>query len=364
MTPMSPERLHVPAAHTVTLRRLIAARLLEAPRVFEDLDREVMHAGNEGTLPLRLDGRLCARAEERGLDRGLGYAAGFAARVVEHGVLGYAMMSCATLGDALKLWIRFAPTLVGGFEVRQATGAGGLELTIEDLYPTLPGRTVALDRFVAFTVRLGELLAGVPLSVLALYLPARMLSRFVASGDGIRLPPMAADPAQIRLLVPASALDAAIVTGHPAVLGVLLQQCELEHARARQPGDWAGRVERLLERRLDTPIPIETAARALCVSTRTLKRRLQEEGWNYRAVVDEVRKREALRAMSNPSLRIEDIAAMVGYTDQANFARAFRRWTGKAPGSYRAQGSNVTPLRQPAAAEAQGDGDCDCDIAA
>ena len=218
MTPMSPERLHVPAAHTVTLRRLIAARLLEAPRVFEDLDREVMHAGNEGTLPLRLDGRLCARAEERGLEQGLGYAAGFAARVVEHGVLGYAMMSCATLGDALKLWIRFAPTLVGGFEVRQATGAGGLELTIEDLYPTLPGRTVALDRFVAFTVRLGELLAGVPLSVLALYLPARMLSRFVASGDGIRLPPMAADPAQIRLLVPASASLTA-VTSTVIVLG-------------------------------------------------------------------------------------------------------------------------------------------------
>lgn len=368
MTPMSPERLLVPAAHALTLRRLIAARLLEAPRVFEDLDRELLHAGGEATIPLRLDGRLCARAEELGLEAGLGYAAGYAGRVVEHGVLGYALMSCATLGEALKLWIRFAPTLAGGFEIGQAAIAGGVELTIRDLYPTLPGRRVALDRFVAFTLRLGELLAGVRLDAMALYLPARMQARFAAAGDGAALPPMATDPAQIRLLVPARALQADIVTGHPAVLGVLLQQCELEQARARRPGDWAGRVERLLERRLDTPVPIEAAARALCVSTRTLKRRLHEEGWSYRAVVDEVRKREALRAMDNPSLRIEDIAAMVGYTDQANFARAFRRWTGKAPGSYRAQGTNVTRLRQPAAArtpdDADGDCDCDCGMAA
>jgi AraC-like DNA-binding protein len=363
MTPMSPERLLIPVTHALTLHRLVAARLPRASQVWTELERDILRAGSDGTIPLRIDGQLCARAEEWGFAPGLGYAAGFATRIVSHGVLGYALMSSATLGEALKLWIRFAPTLAGGFEIRQAVTSDGLELTIHDLHPDLPGRIVAIDRFVAFTLRLGELLAGVPLCALKLHLPARMLSRFAPATDDARLPPMAVTSSQPRILVPSTALNAAIATGHPAVLSVLLQQCELEHARARQPGDWVGRVERLLERRLDAPMPIEEAARALCVSTRTLKRRLQEEGHSYRAVVDDARKHEALRAMANPSLRIEDIAAMVGYTDQANFARAFRRWTGKAPGAYRAQHAKIALLRQPAIATGPGK-PCDCGIAA
>jgi AraC-like DNA-binding protein len=348
MSPISPDRLVVPAAHVLGLRRQLAKYAGPAAAVFDDVDRELLSAGEDGIVPLRLDGQLCARAEELGAPAHLGYVAGCAVRAAEHGVLGYALMSCPTLGDALALWTRFAPALAGGYEIRPAAVPEGLELLIRDPYPWLPGRTLGLDRFVAFTFRLAERLAGVPGGALKLHLPPRALARAAAAREHVlaTLPALSPDPALIRLIVPSACLAVPIATSQPAVLGLLVQQCELEHARARRSGDWASRVERLLERRLEVPLPIEAAAKALCVSTRTLKRRLQEEGWSYRAIVDEARKREALRAMANPALRIEDIACRVGYTDQANFARAFRRWTGKAPGVYRAQTIHVTPSRQ------------------
>lgn len=345
MSPMPPDRLVVPATHAFTLRRLLVAHGGPVTHAFDELDRPLSQAGNEGTVPLRFDDQWCARVESLGVPE-LGHLAGRACRIAEHGVLGFALLACPTLGEALKLWARFAPTLAGGFEIRQAVVAGGIEFTIRDLYPLLPGRVFALDRFVAFTLGLCEQLAGLPPQAMALYLPARALTRAVAATRHHPMPALAGDPGQVRLIVSAASLAAPVIGAHAAVLGVLVQQCELEQARVRRPGDWAGRVEHLLERRLDLPFPIEAAARALCVSTRTLKRRLQEEGWSYRTLVDEVRKREALRAMGNPSLRLEDIASLVGYTDQANFARAFRRWTGQAPGTYRAeQAAKVTPLR-------------------
>ena len=41
--------------------------------------------------------------------------------------------------------------------------------------------------------------------------------------------------------------------------------------------------------------------------------------------------------MANPKLEVQDIAQSLGYIDPANFARAFRRWTGESPSAYRRQ---------------------------
>ena len=48
-----------------------------------------------------------------------------------------------------------------------------------------------------------------------------------------------------------------------------------------------------------------------------------------------MRHNEALILLGDPRLAIDDVAAKLGYSDTANFARAFRRWTGTTPGAYR-----------------------------
>jgi AraC-like DNA-binding protein len=73
----------------------------------------------------------------------------------------------------------------------------------------------------------------------------------------------------------------------------------------------------------------------LCVSSRTLKRKLQNAGLNFRGVVDDARKGTVLREVLNPALRMSDIALHAGYRGPASFTRAFLRWTGESPSQYR-----------------------------
>lgn len=68
---------------------------------------------------------------------------------------------------------------------------------------------------------------------------------------------------------------------------------------------------------------------------RTLQRRLSEAGVSLRFLVQEVQLAEALRLMQDPARKLVDIAFELGFSDPAHFTRAFRRWTGVSPRTFR-----------------------------
>ena len=71
------------------------------------------------------------------------------------------------------------------------------------------------------------------------------------------------------------------------------------------------------------------------MSPRTLKRRLAEQGTTYSEIIDDARRQRALLLLGDRRLTLDAIAAQLGYSDTANFTRAFKRWTGKTPGEAR-----------------------------
>jgi len=77
-------------------------------------------------------------------------------------------------------------------------------------------------------------------------------------------------------------------------------------------------------------------AAALHVGARTLRRRLRAEGRTYQQVVDEVRLQLAIKYLTDTDMTQEHIACRLNFSGAANFRRAFRRWTGKAPSQIRA----------------------------
>src|SRR5690606_37042051 len=79
---------------------------------------------------------------------------------------------------------------------------------------------------------------------------------------------------------------------------------------------------------------IEGVAARLRMSTRTLQRRLRDWGFAFEEMVDDVRHAEAVRRVAAGQESMVEIAFMLGYSDQAHFTRAFRRWTGMAPRDY------------------------------
>lgn len=80
-------------------------------------------------------------------------------------------------------------------------------------------------------------------------------------------------------------------------------------------------------------VTVDRVAALLRMSTRTLQRRLNDWGFSFEEIVDDVRRLEAVRRIAAREPAAE-IAFMLGYSDQAHFTRAFRRWTGFAPRQY------------------------------
>lgn len=78
----------------------------------------------------------------------------------------------------------------------------------------------------------------------------------------------------------------------------------------------------------------EAVARRMNRSTSTLQRQLAAEGTSYRNVLESTRRALAERFLRDGDYTQAEIAFMLGFSDQSNFARAFRRWTGTSPGRF------------------------------
>ena len=78
-------------------------------------------------------------------------------------------------------------------------------------------------------------------------------------------------------------------------------------------------------------------ARQLALSPRTLQRRLTNEGVSYRQLVEHARKEAARRYIGKSSLAICEVAFLVGYSEPGPFHRAFKRWFGMTPETFRAR---------------------------
>ncbi|MBK8175125.1 MAG: AraC family transcriptional regulator ligand-binding domain-containing protein [Rhodospirillales bacterium] len=112
---------------------------------------------------------------------------------------------------------------------------------------------------------------------------------------------------------------------------------DYEVMRATAPAnDFAGSVRQVIGALLNDGVPdIQQTAGAVGFSVRTLQRYLAVCGESYSHLVDAVRFDVATRLLRDRDAKLIEIACELGYADAANFTRAFRRWTGIAPSTFR-----------------------------
>ncbi len=88
--------------------------------------------------------------------------------------------------------------------------------------------------------------------------------------------------------------------------------------------------------RLCDGIPTVTSiAKMMGIGARTLQRRLSESGFTFRGLVDEARRQLAEGLLAESKYSIVEIAFLAGFSDQSAFNRAFKRWSGQTPRSFR-----------------------------
>jgi len=128
------------------------------------------------------------------------------------------------------------------------------------------------------------------------------------------------------------------VTRNDELLGLLAPQFEKELEQENADENFIERVRSAIQQQLTGRRPtIEDIADALHISSRTLQRRLQEEGSSFQHVLEEARHQLARRFLNNSVLELNEAAYLLGYEDGNSFVRAFRGWEGVPPATWRQQ---------------------------
>lgn len=284
-------------------------------------------------VPLPTFAQIVRRAERLTGEPGLAYLAGMHMRASWHGYVGFAAMTAGTIGEALELAERFGRTRTDAISLVTRTHGDQASILIEEHVPLGELREFLVMALLLGVVTIGDSLVGRRLSgaLEVTHAAPPYFHRLLSAAPS--LANLRFEQAANRLVFPAEALKLPLLTADPAATKLVREQCERELAALGEGARLVGRVRALLR---DAAYPtLEDAAKRLSVSSRTLKRRLAEQGTSFSELLDDARRQQALLLLEDRRLTLDAIADRLGYSDTANFTRAFKRWTGRPPGEAR-----------------------------
>jgi AraC-like DNA-binding protein len=133
-----------------------------------------------------------------------------------------------------------------------------------------------------------------------------------------------------------SDLELPFITHNAELLAMLDPQLDAELNARRSRQTLGDQVKSALKRLLAGQRPtIQTVARQLNLSSRTLQRRLAEGGVTFQQMLDEARRELAHHYLGQSSVELNEAAYLLGYGDPNSFFRAFHGWEGTSPGQWR-----------------------------
>jgi len=110
-----------------------------------------------------------------------------------------------------------------------------------------------------------------------------------------------------------------------------------QYIRAMDRADVLTRARIILVGMLPDGVPSRPElSHRLHMSDRTLARRLRDQGTSFREMLDDARRELSIGYMRQPRYSIMEVTYLLGFSDQSNFARWFRKWAGKSPTEFRA----------------------------
>jgi AraC-like DNA-binding protein len=288
--------------------------------------------------------QIIYRAMQLSGDYGLGYDFGLRARLTAHGMVGFGLMSLPTLRAAVEFGIKNIQLLTPCYSLRLQIENDIAVIEMREAIPFGPLRRYGFDMLLVGFALAGQQLVTSLKPDLELWFDYPEPDYYARYRE--RLPPMRFAMGSNQLRFPAVYLDSRLSTANPVTAKLMAEQCARELSVVGPMEDFLARVRALLVSGRKAYPGLETVSGRLNISARTLKRRLQEHGVSFQQLLDEIRQRDSLRMIEDPTLRIADIAQRLGFADPANFTRAFRKWTGETPSNFRARTSSPVSSSQ------------------
>ncbi|SHM64655.1 AraC-type DNA-binding protein [Duganella sacchari] len=277
---------------------------------------------------------MLENAAERLDDPALGLRVGAGITPAHLGPLGYVLLASSSVLPALERYIRYQRLVHDVSPVRYALGSDGLVLEWG-----AASREVGLlvnQCGMAAMVQFVRDITGVPtLAPLAVHFVEPSPADVTPYAQLFRCQVLF-NAAATRIDFPAGLTGQPLRQPDPALVTLLERQVQELLAALPDEQDLASQLQRQIAAALVQGEPLlDTVAAAMHISGRTLRRKLEQGGWTFQQLLDDVRLKMAQEYLRDTRLTLPEIALLLGYSEQSAFNRAFMRWTGETPRARR-----------------------------
>lgn len=265
----------------------------------------------------------------------LGYHLGTQMRISIHGFIGYAIMTANDISDALMLANRFIQLRMPFLQLFFSTFGEKATLQLQGEIDLEPLRTEIAIALIIGMITMAKAITGMEhlSGEVDFDFPKPLgFEKYAAKfpNHSFRF-----DQPYLILSFDKQYLGLKMIHADPIASQIAINQCEAELSALGERRRLSMRVRDILTNSEQHYLSIEHVADQLHMSDRTLKRQLAAEGTSFSTLVDEVRYRHATSLLSRTDYTLEQIADELGYSDVANFSRAFKRWSGRSPSNWR-----------------------------
>jgi len=256
--------------------------------------------------------------------------------LTSHGALGYALMSCKSLMDAINILMKYYRLLIntGLLSIERTDTA--IVIEHKNLGDNLISKNFDEEIFSAGVVTALKQLLHKDKLPMQIYFSYSEPNHKNAYEDVFGCKPTF-DHHRNAIHLPLELMDAKPEFANPSMLKIYQQQCDKLLSRLDDKSDLSASVRRILISTQGDFPNLDKVAKHFHMSTRTFRRRLQDEETSFQQLSDTIKRELAEDYLRNPSFSIDTVASMVGFNDISNFRRAFIRWTGVSPATFQKQ---------------------------
>jgi AraC-like DNA-binding protein len=272
-------------------------------------------------------------------DQHLGLHIGEAFNLSAIGIVGYVLLNCKTYGQVLEKLSQYTRLFSQGVAIRYQVVDGWVQCdceivgTIKNYLLDEPRQPI--ESTFAALVTATQQLTGNRLKASAVWFQHPHPKDDSEHRRIFQTTVQFSQPMN-RILLDATCLNWSVRSANTNLLSVFeLHASAMLNAQTQAP-TYRQQVITAITHQLQGEVPsIEAIARHLMVSVRQLQRELQTENTSYLQLLDETRKAIALNQLKLRSTSVHDLAFLLGFSEPSAFHRAFKRWTGQTPRSYR-----------------------------
>lgn len=288
---------------------------------------------------LEQDWQACRDAIRLSTDPALALRAGARTHLGDLGIAGLLLLSCASLRDYFECAARYRDIAPALPRVQHVQAPDGTLRILPDEHAT--EWPVDLRRFLV-EWQVMQQVTHLQDAFGADLRPMRIAFGHAApSGHATHAQylgcPCDFDARRTEIRYPAAVLARRPRLANALAASLLQAGCDALLAQLGASLGHASRVADALRQMCDTGVSMKRVAAAMCMTDRTLRRRLAAEGTSFSAICREVQCRIATQQLRSAGVSIEEVAATSGFSDTANFRRAFIRWTSMSPAQFRRQ---------------------------